>query len=223
MGLGHISPVSDGAKLWNDEMTMSAACATNNAGAESATDIAQGIRDPGERQVFLAKYFREQWYVAYTSANREKRVAEQLVVRAVEHFLPTYSSVRKWKDRRVTLELPLFPGYVFVRLALRDRLTVLRIPGLARLVGFDGTPTSLPDEEIEALRSTLKTGVRAEQHPFLKVGRRVRVRTGPMVGLQGVLKRRKNQSRLVVCVDLIQRAVALEIDERDLEALESVN
>src|SRR5208282_1182887 len=78
------------------------------------------------------------WYAAYTSANHEKRVARHLESRSVECFLPVYESVRQWKDRRVPLELPLFPGYVFVRLALRDRLQVLQIPGVARLVGFDG-------------------------------------------------------------------------------------
>ena len=82
-------------------------------------------------------------------------MAEQLGVREVEHFLPLYSSVRRWKDRRVTLDLPLFPGYVFVRMALRDRLQVQQVPGVARLVGFDGTPAALPDEEIDALRTSL--------------------------------------------------------------------
>src|SRR5690349_24405845 len=80
------------------------------------------------------------WYAAYTSANHEKRVSEQLGVREVEHFLPLYASLRTWKDRRVKLELPLFPGYVFVRTALRNRLQVLQVPGVVRLVGFDGVP-----------------------------------------------------------------------------------
>jgi transcription termination/antitermination protein NusG len=162
-------------------------------------------------------YCEVNWYAVYTIANHERRLAEQLGLREVEHFLPMYSSVRRWKDRRVTLQLPLFPGYVFVRMALRDRLRVVQLPGVARLVGFDGTPAALPDEEIEVLRSTLAKGVRTEPHPFLKAGRRVRVKSGPMAGLQGVLQRRKNRSRLIVAVELIQRAVAMEIDEWDLE------
>lgn len=165
----------------------------------------------------LTEYLEPRWYAAYTSANHEKRVAEQLTVREVEHFLPTYSSVRRWKDRRVKLAMPLFPGYVFVRLALRDRLPVLQIPGLARLVGFNGTPTELPDEEIEGLRRGLTAGVRAEPHPFLTVGRRVSVVRGPLAGLQGILVRRKKQARFVVSVELIMRSVAVEIDEADLE------
>ena len=174
----------------------------------AATD---GAAEPPEA------YCVERWYAAYTSANHEKRVAEQLGVREVEHFLPVYESVRRWKDRRVRLEMPLFPGYVFVRLALRDRLRVQQVPGVARLVGFDGTPAALPEEEMEALRASLARGMRAEPHPFLKIGRRVKVKSGPMEGLQGILKRRKGESRLVVSVELIQRAMAVEIDESDLE------
>src|SRR5712692_7022658 len=112
-------------------------------------------------------YLEEHWYAAYTCANHEKRVAKQLEERAVEHFLPLYRSVRRWSDRRVEIDLPLFPGYVFVRLALRDRLRVLQIPSVVRLVGFNGLPTALPDKEIEALRTGVAANLRAEPHPYL--------------------------------------------------------
>src|SRR6266850_1054984 len=88
------------------------------------------------------------WYAVYTSAQHEKRVAAELGRRSVESFLPLYSSVRRWSDRRVRLELPLFPGYVFVHLALRDRLRVLQVPGVAKLVGFGGLPVALPDKQV---------------------------------------------------------------------------
>ncbi len=159
------------------------------------------------------------WYAVYTSAKHEKRVAEHLGIREVEHFLPLYVSVRRWKDRRVKLELPLFPGYVFVRMALRERLRVLQIPGVARLVGFGGMPIALPEEEILALRSGLAHGIRAEPHPFLRVGRRVRVKSGPLAGLEGVLLKRKKRAWLVVSVKLIQRSVAVEMEEADLVAV----
>src|ERR1700704_6550261 len=146
------------------------------------------------------------WYVAYTSANHEKRVAEQFAVRSVEHFLPLYVSLRRWKDRRVKLELPLFPGYVFVRLALCDQLRLLQVPGVARLVGFNGAPTVLPTEEIEALKKGLACGVCVEPHPFLTVGRRVRVKAGPLAGVEGIVIRRKNRLRLLISLDLIRRA-----------------
>jgi transcription antitermination factor NusG len=161
------------------------------------------------------------WYAAYTSANHEKRVAEQLTRRSVEHFLPLYHAVRRWKDRRVQLELPLFPGYVFVRIALNDRLQVVRIPGIAKLVGFNGSPTTLPSEEIDALRTSLLNGVRAAPHPYLTVGRRVRVKSGSLGGLEGVLVRKKSGTRFVISVDLIMRSVAVEIDPAVLEPLDS--
>lgn len=157
------------------------------------------------------------WYVAYTSANHEKRVAEQFSVRSVEHFLPLYESVRRWKDRRMKLQLPLFPGYVFVRLPLRDRLKVLQVPGVARLVGFNGQPAALPDKEIEALRAGLGAQLRAEPHPYLTVGRRVRVKRGPLEGAEGILIRKKNACRVVLSLDLIQRSASLEVDASDLE------
>ncbi len=161
-------------------------------------------------------YFEAHWYAAYTRANHEKRVAEQLVRKRIEHFLPLYGSVRRWKDRRMRLQLPLFPGYVFVQLALRNRLQVLEIPSVVRLVGFNGHPTALPDGEMEALREGLASQLRAEPHPYLPVGRRVRILRGPLTGLEGILLRRKSSFRVVLSVELIMRSVAVEVDAADL-------
>jgi transcription termination/antitermination protein NusG len=166
-----------------------------------------------------AEYGVARWYAAYTSANHEKRVAAQLGAREVEHFLPLYESVRRWKDRRVKLELPLFPGYIFVQMALRDRLKVQQVPGVARLVAFDGKPTALPEGEIEALRRSLDSGLRAEPHPYLTEGRRVRLKSGPLAGMTGILLRRKGNFRVVISIELIQRAVAVDVDATDLEAV----
>jgi transcription antitermination factor NusG len=161
-------------------------------------------------------FIEPRWYAVYTCAQHEKRVAAELGAREVEHFLPLYSSVRRWKDRRVTLDLPLFPGYVFARLALRNRLRVVQIPSVVRLVGFNGLPTALPDEEMEILRSGLCQSLGAEPHPFLTVGRRVLITSGPFAGLEGVLKRRKSGMRVVVTLDLIQRSVAVDVDIADV-------
>ena len=152
-----------------------------------------------------------QWYAAYTSANHEKRVAQQLTWRSVEHFLPVYESVRRWKDRRVRLRLPLFPGYVFVRLALRDRLRALAVPGVARLVGFDGCPTVVPAEDIEAIRACLEGNRDVQPHPYVRCGQRVRVLSGPLAGFSGIVVREKSRTRFVVSFDVLERSVSVEV------------
>jgi transcription antitermination factor NusG len=166
-----------------------------------------------------ANYLLPRWYAVQTCANHEKRVLEQLGQRAVEAYLPRYASVRRWKDRRVRLELPLFPGYVFVHFALRDQLRVLQTPSVVRLVGFGGQPAPLPDYDIDTLRGGLAAEARIEPHPYLQVGQRVRVTAGALRGLEGILVRKKNITRLVVSLHLIMRSVAVEIDIAELEAI----
>jgi transcription antitermination factor NusG len=158
------------------------------------------------------------WHVLYTCPRHEKCVAQQIEERSIACFLPLYRSVRRWKDRRKELELALFPGYVFVRLAPQDRLRVLQLPSAVRLVSFNGQPAILPEAEIEALRQRL-TGGGVQPHPYLRVGRRVRVCGGPMQGLEGIIVRRKDRCRVVFSLDLIMRSVAVEVDESDVEPL----
>jgi transcription antitermination factor NusG len=160
----------------------------------------------------------EGWYAAYTCVHHEKRVAQQLEERRIDCFLPTYRSLRRWKDRRRELELPLFPGYIFVRIALTDRLRVLQLPSVVNLVGTQGRPTPLGEHEIEALRQGL-TGSCVEPHPYLTAGRRVRVRYGALAGLEGILIRRKERFRVVLSIELIMRSVAVEVEEADLEPM----
>jgi len=160
------------------------------------------------------------WYAAYTCVNREKKIATQMERHSIEHFLPTYESVRRWKDRRVRLTMPLFPGYVFVFLALRDRLAVLQIPGVVHLVSFNRQPAPLDAPQIERLRMAT-SHMRVEPHPFLTVGRRVRVLSGPLAGTEGILRRRKSSCRVVLSLELIQRSVAVEVDIADVEPLVS--
>jgi transcription antitermination factor NusG len=163
------------------------------------------------------EYFETHWYAAYTCANHEKGVTQQLERRSVECFLPLYESVRRWKDRRVRLQLPLFPGYVFVRLALRGRLQVLEIPSVVRLVGFNALPLALPDSEIESLRGGLAQQPRVEPHPYLHAGRRVRIARGPFAGSEGVLLRRKGAYRVVLSLEMIMRSLAVEVDLADIK------
>jgi transcription antitermination factor NusG len=174
---------------------------------------------PQEAVFSLGEPLQPHWYAAYTCANHEKRVRWQLERRSVDSFLPVYETVRRWKDRRVKLQLPLFPGYVFVRLSLRDHLKVLQIPGVVRLVAFNGQPAVLPDIEIEALRTSLSAQLRAQPHPFLTVGHRVRIKRGPLVGVEGILFRKKNALRVVLSIDLIMRSASVEVDASDLERI----
>jgi transcription antitermination factor NusG len=164
-----------------------------------------------------AEYHESRWYAVFTSANHEKRVAMQLGQRSVEHFLPLYDSIRRWKDRRMKLQLPLFPGYLFVRIPLCDRLRVVQVPGVARLVGFTGLPCPLPNSEIEAMRTCLDRGVHLEPHRHVQIGRRVRVKSGPLEGLEGLVVRKKNQLRFVISLNLINRSAAVEVEAGDLE------
>jgi transcriptional antiterminator NusG len=157
------------------------------------------------------------WYAVYTSANHEKKAAAEISRRGVESFLPVYRTSRRWSDRRVELELPLFQSYVFVHLSLSDRLTVLQVPGVVRLVGFGGLPAPLPDDQMQALRSGLNGRLRAEPHRFLTAGRRVRLKDGPLMGMQGILLRRKGKFRVVISIALIQRALSVDVDIADVE------
>ncbi len=174
------------------------------------------IRADSDCSLLPEHYLRPLWYAVYTSANHEKRVQMQLQERSVESLLPLYEERRRWKDRTKRLQLPIFPGYVFVRLALRDRLQVLRIPGVARLVGFNGDPVPLPESDVEALRKVLAGPLRVLPHPYLTVGRRVRITAGPLQGLEGVLVRKKKISRVVVSIHLISRSACAEVNSEDL-------
>ena len=157
------------------------------------------------------------WYALYTAPRHEKFVADQIQRQGIDCFLPLYRSVRRWKDRRKELALVLFPGYVFVQIALQNRLRVLQLPGAVRLVGFNGQPAAMPDEEIENLRTRLSCSGKIEPHPYLSAGRRVRVRSGPLQGLEGIIVRTKEPFRIVLSIHLIMRSVAVEVESADVE------
>lgn len=157
------------------------------------------------------------WYAVYTRSRHEKTVAEQLIHRSVDHFLPLYETIRKWKNGNFKVRLPLFPGYLFVHIPLRERLQVLQVPGVVQLVGSSGVPLPLPQAEIETIRDALTMGLQAHPHPYLKVGSRVRIRSGPLEGLHGILLRKKGKLRLVVSVDLIMRSISIDVDASEVE------
>lgn len=157
------------------------------------------------------------WYAVYTKSRHEKRIKEQLDRRSIESFLPLYEAVHRWKDRRVTVSLPVFPGYLFVRISLPEhRLPVVAVPGVVSLVGALGGPTPIADQEIEILQVCSTRGHKMVPHPYLAVGGRVRVHNGPLSDLEGILLRRRGKSRLILSVKLIARSVAVEVDVADV-------
>jgi transcription antitermination factor NusG len=158
-----------------------------------------------------------QWYVAYTYPRHEKAVTDQLERKSVEAFLPTYTQTNQWKDRRVKLELPLFPGYVFARIAVQERLKILSIPGVVRMLSYRGTLTPVSEDEINTIRVCLRQKGRLRPHPYLAVGDLARIREGPFEGVQGIIVRHANGCRLVLSIGLIQQSVAIEMDPDDLE------
>lgn len=160
---------------------------------------------------------KPRWYAISTRSRHEKSVGCLLVRRRIDTFLPLYETVRRWRNGDHRVQLPLFPGYAFVHIALQDRLQVLKVPGVARLVGFNGTPTPLEDEEVENLRQALAAGVKATPHPYLTEGRRVRITAGPLAGHEGVLIRKKGDVRVVLSIDLIQRSVLVSVEASWLE------
>ena len=169
---------------------------------------------------FHTEHIVPRWYAVYTSANHEKRVAEQLSERQIESFLPLYESARRWKDRRVVLQSPLFPGYVFVRVSLRDRLRVVQIPGIAKLVGFGGIPTPLSEQEITSLQKSCVNGFNVRPHPFLNVGQRVRIKAGVLAGATGILLRHRGKTRIVMSLELLRQAVIVELVDADIECMD---
>ncbi|MGA8727971.1 MAG: UpxY family transcription antiterminator [Terracidiphilus sp.] len=161
------------------------------------------------------------WFAVYATCRHEKRIAQHFEQREIECYLPLYRTQRRWKDRSsVTLDLPLFPGYLFVRIDRPRRVTVLQVPGVLSLIGAMGSQFNpLPEFEIEALRNGLDP-LRAEPHPLLLTGQRVRICKGALAGIEGIVVRKKNNLRVVLTLDLIMQSISLEVDEDDLEPVE---
>jgi len=157
------------------------------------------------------------WFAAYTNSRHEKCVAKHFDERQIESFLPLYQKLHHWTKRNsVRLDLPLFPNYVFVHIGPQQRTSVLAVPGVLGMVGRGNIASSLPDAEIEALRTGLQLR-KFEPHHYLAAGERVRIKAGSMEGMEGILLRKKNELRVVLTLDLIQRSVAVEVDAQDVE------
>jgi transcription antitermination factor NusG len=175
-----------------------------------------------ERQIDLdrqmaVKALQRSWFAVFTLPKNEKAVVKHLSLRSVETFLPTYEDVRVWKNRqRVNVVLPLFPSYLFVRINRWERVKVLQSPGVLHIVGNGRDDVSLSDAEVEFLRSGLN-GRKIEPFGDFVVGERVRIKSGLMQGVEGVLVRKKAKLRFVLAINLIKQYAAVEIDADDLE------
>lgn len=159
------------------------------------------------------------WYAIYTKHHHEKKSADLLARKGIEAYLPLYRSVRQWQDRKKKLDVPLFPGYVFIRSTLENRTEILGTPGVFFIVASVGQSCWIPDQDIESMRTMTKSRALIEPHPFLRSGDYVRIRRGPLEGVQGILTRVKNQDRVVLCVELLRKAVSVEIVITDVEKM----
>ncbi|HZE81211.1 MAG TPA: UpxY family transcription antiterminator [Candidatus Polarisedimenticolia bacterium] len=168
----------------------------------------------------LPEQFHEEcWYAVYTRTRHEKCVAEHCTQRGITAFLPLYNVQRRWKQRRAEVFLPLFPSYIFVHIALRDRVRILGLPGIVSLVSFNNVPAVVPESQIESLKRAIVLG-KAEPHIYLHSGRRVRVTNGPLIGLEGIVVEIKNRVQVIVSFEWMARSVAISLDATDVETLQ---
>ena len=166
--------------------------------------IQEGNRNEVEKSV--------QWSALHTHYQSERKVEALLSAKGFETFLPTYESIRRWKDRTKKISEALFPGYLFIADVSERRLQVVTTPGVCAIVCVAGTPASIPGHEIEAIRKCVSDPGKVAPHPFLRGGDSVQVQSGPLAGVAGTLVRMKDSFRLVVSVEILGRAAAVEID-----------
>ena len=160
------------------------------------------------------------WYAIHTRSRHEKAIAARLESQATEVFLPLHRSRNTWKNGvHADVDLPLFPCYLFARIDSHNRLRLLQTPGVLGFAATSARPTAIPNEEIALLRTATEK-FEAEPHPYLNCGDRVRIVAGPLAGMEGILTRRKHAYRVVLAVEAIMRAIAVEVSEFDIEPTE---
>ena len=152
------------------------------------------------------------WFALRVKSQHERMVATTIRYKGLEEFLPLYKCRHRWSDRYKSVELPLFPGYVFCRIDPTFRLSVLTVPGVLHFVGLGRVPVPIDDAEVARIQSTVRSGLRLEPTAYLNVGQRVRLEDGPLTGLEGILIEIRKQYRVVVSLTLLQRSVAVEIE-----------
>jgi transcription antitermination factor NusG len=175
---------------------------------------------PQSQPVTASKTDSLPWFGVQTRCNQEKVTATVLSIKGYDHYLPTYQSKKRWSDRVVVTDKPLFPGYVFCRFDPKIRLPILTTPGVVSVVGFGNDPAPIDDGEINAVQAVLRSGLHAEPCPFLREGQRIRVTQGSLSGLEGILVRKKSEWRMVVSVAMLQRSISVEIDREWIDSVQ---
>lgn len=161
----------------------------------------------------------DNWYAISTKARHEKKVHDQLTHKGIISYLPLQAFYRKWSDRYKKVQEPLFTCYVFVKIALRNRLSVLQTDGVVRLVAFNGIPATIPEDQIMSIKTILENDYQIERVDYLTPGQSIEVRQGPLKGVKGVLAEIKNSHRLIIRIDSIMQAISIDIDYRDIKPI----
>jgi len=164
-----------------------------------------------------------EWLAVYTKHQHEKTIAALLGKKGIEHFLPLYQTVNRWKDRNQRVSLPLFPCYLFVRLELGRKLEVLQTAGVRWFIENAGHACAVPESEINDLRRVCESGVGVGPHPFLQKGDQVRIRKGPLAGIEGILKQVRNEHCVILSIELLKRSVAVEVSLESVQRLATAN
>lgn len=171
----------------------------------------RSLQIPSQPVVASANNFA--WYALQTRPRHEKRVHAELQENSIHTFLPLLSERHSWSDRRHTVQVPLFPGYVFARMRndLHQRVAVLRTRGVVSFVGVRGLGTPIPEEQVRTIQSIVTEKVPFGPYPFLNVGQRIRIVGGSLDGIQGIVQTKNGDASLIISVDLIQRSIAIRI------------
>jgi transcription antitermination factor NusG len=162
------------------------------------------------------------WFVVHVRSRHEFSVKERLVKSAVETFLPVVDRLSRWKDRKKLISFPLFPGYLFVKLRRNnnEKLAVLKTPGVVRFIGqTPGEPEPVPEDQILSLRRLVDSKENLDPYPFMKEGNRVKIKSGPLAGVEGILVQRKGMHYLVLSVDILRQGVSIQVEAASVEAL----
>jgi len=159
------------------------------------------------------------WFALQVRGRQEFNISENLGSNGYEWFLPLYKSSKRWSDRIKQVDAPLFPGYVFCRFNPMDRLPILKIPGVIQIVGFNRQLVAVDEDEIRAIQALVASGVPNHPYPYLEVGDKVRIESGPLRGLEGLLVEFQGNHQLVLSVTLLQRSVAVKIDSSSVTSV----